>query len=95
MTEIKAAWMEGYEHGYAAAQEEITKLIAERDAAVADLAKYHYCADCKHAEKADFAQPCRSCKQAWRVKELKWQWRGLSLEKQAIRRRWSDEQHCD
>lgn len=82
MMENKMAWHEGYEHGYAAAQDEITKLTAERDAAVDDLETI-----VKHSD------PCCCCANYSDVKLTlcmmcddeeyngNFEWRGLSLEK--------------
>lgn len=84
MMENKMAWQEGYEAGYAAAQEEIDKLTAERDAAVADLKELAECTACKHLTEDEwYTEPCTICGlYPWNdVREDKtiWEWRGLSL----------------
>ena len=66
-------YKDGYECGLSERYKEITKLTAERDAAVADLKEgtsfpCHYC-------KKEYTPSCN----CWTAYD-KWQWRGLSLE---------------
>ena len=72
----KEAWMEGYEAGYAAAQEEISKLTAERDAAVADLAYISHCDTCKFSKVNYDLEPCKDCGGDF------WEWRGVNHDKE-------------
>lgn len=85
MMENKMAWQEGYEAGYAAAQEEIDKLTAERDALLADVSDYqgNICAFCKNFKRIAHRSFCEyfdnlPMEDGVPLMCGKWEWRGVN-----------------
>ena len=85
MMENKMAWQEGYEAGYAAAQEEISKLTAERDALLTDVSDYqgNICAFCKNFKRIAHRSFCEHFDNLPMEDGVplmcgKWEWRGVN-----------------